>query len=113
MRDSILAAFIPVGLVMLVAAVVLLPRSVLTSFNVWIVAECYLGVALLDAYYFTRKYKIGREIVVFFAALIGVVLIVLSYVPYEIQILSYIITAAASLIMYARIIVEFRRRKYS
>ena len=112
-KDSVLAAFIPVGLGILMVLLVLLPRSFLTPFSIWIAAELFLGLAFLDFYYLTRKYKIGRQTIVFFAALITVILIVLSYVPFEVQILAYIITAMASILMYARIVVEFRRRKYT
>ena len=113
MRDSVLAALIPVGLGGVVAAVLLLPKSILSSYDTWILVTVYLCLALIDAHYFARKYEIGRETIVFFIALVGVVLVVLSYVPHEIQILSFVLTAIASLIMYARIIVEFRRRKYA
>jgi len=112
-RDSVLAALIPVGLGGVVAAVFLLPKSILSSYDIWILVTVYLCLTLIDAYYFARKYKIGSETIVFFIALVGVVLVVLSYVPYEIQILSFVLTAIASLVMYARIIVEFRRRKYA
>lgn len=113
MRDSILAAFIPVGIFVLIAIMLFMPKSFLGSFGVWILAESYLGVAFLDGYYLSRKYKIDRRVLIFFAALLGVVIVVVSYVPVEVQILSYAITAAVSLIMYARIVVEFRRRKYA
>ena len=111
-RDSILAAFIPFGLVTLAIAILILPRDVFTSFHVLTSVGLYLAVALLDGCYLTRKYKIGRETIVFFTALIGVIIIVLSYVPYQVQVIAYAITLTTCLVMYARILVEFRRRKY-
>jgi hypothetical protein len=112
-RDSILAALIPGGFGILVVALLFLPKNLLGSFDIWILLELYLGLAFLDGYYLARKYKIRRRILVYFGALIGVILVILSYVPYEVQILSYIVTASVSLIMYVRIAVEFRRRKYT
>ena len=112
MRDSILAAFIPFGLVTLAITILILPRNVFTPFHVLISVGLYLAVAISDGYYLTRKYKIGRETIVFFTALIGVIIIVLSYVPYQVQAIAYVITLVTCLVMYVRILVEFRRRKY-
>jgi high-affinity Fe2+/Pb2+ permease len=110
-RDFLLIALIPFGFIILVAALLL--RNLLSSLDIWIVAELYLGATILVVYYLARKYRVSRKIIVYFLGLTGIVILILSYVPYNVQILAYIVTAITSIILYARVVIEFYRRKYA
>ena len=112
LRDFILAALIPASFMIFIATLLLLP-NLLDAFDVWIVAELYIGLAFLDVYYLARKYKVSRKIIVYFVGLTGIVLVILFYVPYNVQILAYVVTAISSIILYSRVIIEFYRRKYA
>jgi hypothetical protein len=112
LRDFILAALIPASFMIFIATLLLLP-NLLNPFDIWIVAESYIGLAFLDVYYLARKYKVSRKVIVYFVGLTGIVLIILFYVPYNVQILAYVVTAISSIILYIRVIIEFYRRKYA
>ncbi|HUK28633.1 MAG TPA: hypothetical protein VLV31_09430 [Candidatus Acidoferrales bacterium] len=106
-------ALVPVGFVVLVTALTVLPKSQIHAFDVWFIAGSYIALASLDTYYLAHKYKINRKVVVYFLGLTGIILVILFYVPYDVQVIAYIVTAISAVVLYVRVIIEFHRRKHA
>ena len=113
MKDHILVALLPVGFVIFVTALFLLSKNSLSVFDASFITGSYVVLAFLDIYYLAHKYEINRKVVVYFIGLTGIILVILVYVPYDVQIVAYIVTAIAAIVLYTRVIIEFYRRKHA
>jgi 4-amino-4-deoxy-L-arabinose transferase-like glycosyltransferase len=112
-RTIFLLALVPVSLIILSVSFWLLPSGFITPFNSWLLIEAGLGFAFLVSYYLSRKYHLTREVPFIIAGLFITLVIVLSYVTIEVQRLAFTVTAIASCVMYYRLGLEFKRRKYT
>jgi hypothetical protein len=112
-RTIFLLAFVPVSLIILSVAFWMLPPGLITPFYSWLLIEAVLGLAFLGSYHLARKYHLAREVPFIIAGLFITLLVVLSYVTIEVQRLAFALTAIASCVMYYRLGVEFKRRKYA
>jgi hypothetical protein len=112
-RPTVLLIIVPVSLIVLAISFWFLPTESLTPFNRWVLIEIVLGFAFVVSYSISSKERAGREVPFIIAGLIVTMLIVLSYVTVDVQRIAFVMTAVATSLMYFRVIVEFRRRKYT
>jgi len=108
-----LLALVPISLFVLAIAFWLVRPGFITPFNAWLLIETGLGITFLASYYLSHKYHLAREVPFILAGLSVTLVIVLSYVTVEVQRLAFVVTAIASSVMYYRLTVEFKRRKYT
>ena len=113
MRVTRLLALVPISLIVLTILFWLLPPGLVTPFNSWLLIETGLAFALLVSYYLSRKYHLSREFPFILAGLFCTLVIVLSYVTIEVQRLAFVVTTIFSSVIYYRLRIEFKRRKYT
>ena len=113
MRTIHLLALLPIGLTILAISFWLLPPVFITPFNSWLLIEAALLLVFLVSHYTWRKYHLAREVPLIILGLCATLIIVLSYVTIEVQRAAFALTAIASFIMYYRLSIEFKRRKYT
>jgi len=112
-RATRLLALVPISLIALTIIFWLLPSGLVTPFVGWLLIEASLAVAFLLSYYLSRKYHLSREVPFILAGLLCTLVIVLSYVTIEVQRVAFLVTTLASSVMYYRLSIEFKRRKYT
>lgn len=112
-RATRLLALVPVSLIVLTISFWLLPPGFITPFNSWLLIETSLAFVFLVSYYLSRKYHLSREIPFILGGLFCALVIVLSYVTIEVQRLAFVVTTIISSVMYYRLRIEFKRRKYT
>lgn len=102
-----------VGLLVALGGLALVAATLTTS-NLWFAFEAYMGTVIVAVYVIGRKYHLGRRRTpIFLLAQASITVVIVSYLSYTVQIVAYAFTAILSIIMYSRLIAEFRRRKYT
>jgi hypothetical protein len=59
-----------------------------------------------------RKHHIGKMYPLFFLTMFASLFVIISYIPWAVQIYAYELTAVATVFIYFRLFHEFRRRGY-
>jgi hypothetical protein len=83
------------------------------SYDWWLILWGLIPLSVAIMYYLVRVRRVGFRELLILVSVFFTLAVILGYLPFIMLLVTGICTAGVGLLLYYRVIVEFRRRKYA